>query len=251
MTRLGAGLAAAACSCAVAGVSRADPAEAKATLTIAAPPERTTTKEQEKALAHGEGDAGKDEAGGEIGIDPDVARASRLPSAGGGLRGTFGRVFTEHAPDGWYGRLELEAFGAGAFEGHGPVGGVLIGGELWLAPNAGGGGMPMNVWLGYRTPGLFTALGVGFEAFEVDKVEGDTGFGLYAPFGTATVGIEIAGTRLLADARALYRWQWGAPDRAQIQLGLTMVHFIERPLRKPRQAASGRGFGPRGKLGAD
>lgn len=248
MSRIGAAAAAIACVLGLAERSRAE--EAKATLTIAIPPDRAAENEQQKALAHGEVEAKAGE-GEALGVDPDVARAERRPSAGGGLRGTFGRVFTEHAPDGWYGRLELEAFTAGAFEGHGPVGGVLIGGELWLAPDAGGGGMPMSVWLGYRTPGLFTAFGVGFEAFEIDKVEGDTGFGLYAPFGTATIGMEIAGMRLLADGRALYRWQWGAPDRAQIQVGITMVHFIESPLRKHRYEAGGHRRGARGKFRAD
>ncbi|MBK7579636.1 MAG: hypothetical protein IPI67_05445 [Myxococcales bacterium] len=191
-----------------------------------------STKEQERALAHGQTDADAEE------LDPgplDPAIYSR-GAAGGGLAGTFGRVFTERVADGWYGRLELEGLVAGRYEGAGAVGGVTLGGELWLADGASGGGLPFSFLLGYRTPGLIGCLGVGALMFELDEVDGDRGFGIYAPFASARLGIELGGTRLLADARALYRWQWGAPDRAQLQVGLSMVHFIERPLSAPKRS---------------
>jgi len=47
------------------------------------------------------------------------------------------------------------------------------------------------------------------------------------------LGIELSGFRLLADARALYRWQWGADDRAQYQVGISMSQFLERPAPPP------------------
>lgn len=207
------------------------PALARAELTVATGAAGT---EQERALAHGQ--RGEDEQ--QEWVSPEEARRTGRPSAGGGLSGTVGRVFTERVPDGWFGRLELEGFGAGHFESAGAIGGVTLGGELWLAGDSGGGGMPVSFWLGYRTPGLTGGLGIGFLMFEYDEVDGDGGFGIYAPFGTASLGVELGGTRLLADARALYRWQWGAPDRAQLQLGLRMVHFLEAPARarKPRRA---------------
>jgi hypothetical protein len=198
----------------------AEPIGARAELKVAVGPE---SAEQPRALGHGQAEA------------PVVARREPTDgsSAGGGLSATVGRVFTERAPNGWFGRLELEGFGAGRYEGRGPVGGVTLGGELWIADGSGGGGLPFGFWLGYRTPVLFGSLGVGALMFEIDEVDDDRGFGIYAPFGTAALGVEVGGTRLLADARALYRWQWGAPDRAQLQLGLRMVHFIERVARAP------------------
>jgi hypothetical protein len=218
-------------ACVLAAAAHAKPGEAEATLTIALPPDGARQDEQARALEHGQR-AGKSESPDFAQVGDDEARAKRLPSAGAGLAGTFGRVFTEHTNEGWFGRLELEAFTAGAFESHGPLGGALIGGELWLAHDAGGGGLPMSFFFGYRSPGFFISFGAGFDLFEVDEVQGDTGFGIYAPFGTARIGLELGGVRLLADGRAIYRWQWGADDRAQIQVGVTMVPFSERPLPK-------------------
>lgn len=206
---------------------------AKVELTVAA---GAPDAEQKRALAHGQGDERDDEPGR---AEIEEARRTGKSSAGAGLSGTVGRVFTEHAPDGWFGRLELEGVVASRFEGAGAVGGVTLGGELWLAGESGGGGLPVSFWLGYRTPALIGSLGLGALMFEIDEVDGDRGFGIYAPFATAALGVELAGTRLLADARALYRWQWGAPDRAQLQLGLRMVHFIERPTRPAKQRRRG------------
>lgn len=197
---------------------------ARAELTVAAGGE---DPEQKRALAHGQ--SAEEPSPAEL----EEARRTGKSSAGAGLSGSVGRVFTEHAPDGWFGRLELEGVVASHFEGAGAVGGVTLGGELWLAGDSGGGGMPVSFWLGYRSPVVFGSLGLGALMFEIDEVEGDRGFGIYAPFASAAFGVELGGTRFLADARALYRWQWGAPDRAQLQLGLRMVHFIERPTRPP------------------
>lgn len=196
--------------------------EVELTLATGAP-----TEEQRRALQHGQ----EHDVSAPGPAEREEARRTGRPSAGGGLSGTAGGVFTEHAPNGWFGRLELEGFGAGHFEGAGSVGGVTLGGELWVAGDSGGGGLPVSFWLGYRTPALIGGLGVGTLMLVYDEVDGDGGFGVWAPFGTASLGVELGGTRLLADARALYRWQWGAPDRAQLQLGLRLVHFFEEPAR--------------------
>jgi len=191
-------------------------------------------QEQARALAHGQGESEPDW----IPVDPDEARRTGRPSAGGGLSGSVGRVFTESVPDGWYGRLEFVGLVQGHYESSGAIGGVGMGAELWLADHAGGGGLPLSSWLGYRTPALLATLGVGVLMFEIDEVDGDRGFGIYAPFAQAQLGFEIGETRLVADARTVYRWQWGAPDRAQLQLGVSMVQFIERPVKaRPRKPA--------------
>ncbi len=180
--------------------------------------------EQKRALAHGQG-----------GKDDDSSRESDATGphggAAGGLRGTFGRVFTEDLQPGWFGRVEFEAFSAGAYKDAGPIGGALIGGEFWTADSASGGGLPMSVFLGFRSPILVSTLGFGANFFIVDSVDDDGGFGIYAPFGAMTFGVELGSFRLLADARAIYRWQWGAPDRGQLQFGLTFSQFFEGPLR--------------------
>jgi len=191
--------------------------------------------EQERALAHGVEPEATDE-------DEPVEGAAGpggLSGVAGGLRGTFGRAFERDVTNAWFGRLELEGFGARRFQGAGPAAGVLIGGEYWKGDDAAGGGLPLSFWFGYRTPGLFSSLGFGLEAFVYDEVAGDGGFGLYAPFASACLGVEIGGFRLLGDFRATHRWQWGADDRGQIQLGVTMSQFLESPGRAPRKTPRG------------
>lgn len=211
----------------------ARPVEAHATLEIAvgAPDPRV---EQERALAHGVAPDSDDEQ------VADAPVAGRRPGYAGGLRGTFGRAFDADSSDGWFGRLELEGFGAKRFEGAGPAGGVLMGAEYWRSDDSAGGGMPATLWFGYRTPGLFSSLGLGVDVFLYDEVRGDGGFGLYAPFVTACLGVELGGFRLLGDVRAIHRWQWGAPDRGQLQVGLTMSQFLESPGRPPEEPSAGR-----------
>lgn len=215
----------------IALVFAASPAlAAEAKLTLAAGP---TDDEQKKALEHGQNDANETEIG-EVGetVTPGTTRGG----AGAGLRGTFGRVLSEDIDPGWFGRVELEAFTTGAYQDAGPVMGALIGGEFWTADEGSGGGMPMSFYFGFRTPNFFSSLGFGANFFIVDKVNDDGGFGIYAPFGSLTLGLEAASFRILADARAIYRWQWGAPDRGQLQMGLTFVQFFESPIKnRPRR----------------
>jgi hypothetical protein len=48
------------------------------------------------------------------------------------------------------------------------------------------------------------------------RIDGDGGFGILAPFGTATLGLDVQGVRILGDVRPQYRWQWDADDQAVI-----------------------------------
>jgi hypothetical protein len=191
--------------------------------------------EHERALAHGV-EPGANDEGAALAQE---AEEGELSGFAGGLRGSFGRAFERDVSEIWFGRLEVEGFGAGRFEGAGPAAGVLMGGEYWRGDDAAGGGMPVSFWFGYRSPVLFSSLGFGLEMFIYDEVAGDGGFGLYAPFATACVGVEIAGFRLLGDFRATHRWQWGADDRGQIQVGVTMTQFIESPGRPPPKKHGG------------
>ncbi len=164
-----------------------------------------------------------------------------LPTGGqgAGVRGGAGAVFAKGLETGWYGRLEMEAFSTGALEGAGPVGGALVGGEFWSSPDGSGGGLPMGFFLGVRSPALFTSLGGGFQLFIVDTVKDDGGFGVYAPYGAFALGFEVPGVlRVGAEARAIYRWQWGAPDYAQVQTGISLTILQEqRAPRRPRGRA--------------
>jgi hypothetical protein len=172
--------------------------------------------------------------------EPDVDRGTELESryegvSAAGARATFGRTLTENVSDGWFGRFEMEAFTAFADRRAGPLAGVLLGGEIWLADDAVGGGLPMSFYFGFRTPTIFSSIGLGFDLFVYDDVEDDGGFGIYAPFGAASLGLDLGGVRILADGRAIYRWQWGAPDRGQLMLGLSLAHTIEERA-APRRA---------------
>jgi hypothetical protein len=198
-------------------------AEAKLTVAVGAP-----EAEQKRALEHGQEGAEEEE-------DATVPVPGTVQGgAGGGLRGTFGRVFTEGLNAGWFGRVEIEGFGTSEYRGPGPVVEALMGGEFWTTDEGSGGGMPISFGFGYRTPVIFSSIGFGANLFIVDKVHDDGGFGIYAPFGSLCLGVEINSTfRVLAEGRATYRWQWGAPDRGQFQAGLTFAQMFESPVKNP------------------
>ncbi len=185
-------------------------------LTIAVGAPEDQDAEQQRAVAHGQ----------ETQVDAAELENAHPGDSGAGVRGTFGRTFSENTENGWFGRIELEAFATDGYARPGPVGGVLIGGEVWTSPAGGGGGMPMSLFLGYRSPVFFTTIGAGVDLFIYDRVDDDGGFGIYAPFGAATMGFDFGGFRILADGRAIERWQWGAPDRPQLQVGVTLSQVL-------------------------
>jgi hypothetical protein len=77
----------------------------------------------------------------------------------------------------------------------------------------------MAIVLGIRAQPVRATVGIGVEGFLVDVVDDDTGFGLYAPFASVRVGADVRGLQLGVDARVVRRWQFGAPDHTQWQLG--------------------------------
>lgn len=147
---------------------------------------------------------------------------------GAGPRLTFGRSLTQDIEDGFFGRFETEYFEVNDIL----IAGMLLGLEGWGSPDGGGGAVPISAYWGVRAPlyqgpkapSLFLSIGLGFDCVVFDYVNHDSGFGLFAPFGTGVAGFEIfPGGRILADARAAYRWQWGAPDRYQFRLGISLA----------------------------
>jgi hypothetical protein len=141
------------------------------------------------------------------------ARAARIS---GGI------AFTEGLSHGAYGRLEFEEYRLKPHS-EGLIGGILLGAEGWGAKDAGGGGLPFTWYGGFRgRRSVFATLGFGWDWVIYDRVEGDGGFGIFAPMTTANFGADFEGVRVLIDGRAQYRWQWGADDHYQIMAGLAI-----------------------------
>ena len=154
-----------------------------------------------------------------------------------GLRITPGWTHTEDVAHGFFGRIEFEAFSMKRDTGFGPTSGMLCGFEAWGGRDGGGGGLPCSGFGGYRTSGgLFASLGAGLNLAIYDKILDDGGFGIFAPLGTAALGIDGAGYRVLADFRAQYRWEWGAEDRYQLLVGLSLS-FNDEDAPRPTMSA--------------
>jgi hypothetical protein len=147
----------------------------------------------------------------------------RAPHPPGGLGGTLaiGAAGMSGTETGWLARLDYELFPVLAPSGiPGPFFGFHAGWEVWRAKPNWGIGLPVAIVLGLRAQPVRASLGLGVEAFSVDVVDDDTGFGLYAPFASVRLGTDVLGAQLGADARVVRRWQIGAPDHTQWQLGV-------------------------------
>jgi hypothetical protein len=145
-----------------------------------------------------------------------------------GLRMTGGRAFTEEIDDGWFGRVETEHLWVGSREHASGVGGVSLGLEGWGSRRGGGGGIPMSFWGGFHSPVLSSTVGLGWEWALYDDVKHDGGFGILAPLAVATLGLDFDSVRIMADGRAQYRWNWGAEDRWQLTLGVSVgIYSLE------------------------
>ena len=150
---------------------------------------------------------------------------------GGGLM--VGRVTASGLEDGWIVRLEGEAALLSAPGKLGGYLGYLVSAQLWGAGDDAGGGMPIAVELGVRAPGVRAGVLFGFEAFLVDEVADDTGVGFYAPLAGVRVATDWDGWSLGVDGRVERRWQIGADDHTQWQLGVTASYLWQRRLKEP------------------
>ncbi len=164
-----------------------------------------------------------------------AAHPERHPPAGLGGTLTVGRAGMSGTPTGWLVRLDYELFPVIAPAGTaGPVVGLHIGWEVWRAKPDWGLSLPLAIVFGVRAQPVRATLGVGLNALIVDVVNDDTGVGLYAPFACARVGGDVFGIQLGADARITRRWQIGAPDHTQWQLGVFAGGTWESKHRGPR-----------------
>lgn len=135
----------------------------------------------------------------------------------------FGAIWVRGIDRGYYGRVEAGGYDIQRRRG-GLIAGMLMGVEGWAAPASGdrlnwGGGLPVIFYGGLQSDAAFGVLGLGFDVALVDRIEQETGVGFFAPEAAANVGLDLEGVRFLVDARASYRWQFSAPDRAAVRLG--------------------------------
>lgn len=104
--------------------------------------------------------------------------------------------------------------------------GFSIGMEYWRAkPGTWGSALPFQVIGGLRTypiPFRFQ-LGVGLNVALLDRYDGDTGFGLYAPLASASIGLDFQKVAIMADARVTRRWLIGADDHTQWTTTLSVI----------------------------
>ena len=162
--------------------------------------------------------------------EPPSEWERRYGEDGAGPRVSFGAAAIEGLETGLYVRLETEYFvqeARGERRRIGPLTGVLVGVDGWANDDGGGMGLPTTMYLGLRYPlfgragpiDLFSTVGLGWHWVIWDAADADGGFGILAPLSLADFGLDLGGIRLLGEAAAQYRWQWGAPDRYQLRLG--------------------------------
>jgi hypothetical protein len=158
-----------------------------------------------------------------VAVDPPPGEEERDPwTDGKGARISAGLILIEEHSGGGYGRLELESFAVKPSH-EGMIGGVLFGIEGWGAEGSGGGGFPFLWYGGFRgRQSIFATIGFGWSWAIYDRVDGDGGFGIFAPTTGVAMGGDFESVRVLLEGRAQYRWQWGADDRFQLQAGLTI-----------------------------
>jgi hypothetical protein len=134
------------------------------------------------------------------------------PLAEIGAEIAFGPMHIAGVEDGFGGRLQYHLLPfaprpgeAGAFVDIG------YGYDYWrVGPGTWGMDLPALVGFGVRAGLVRMEASVGVNVISLDRVRGDTGFGLYAPLAAVTAGFDLWGITLLADARVSHQWQWGA-----------------------------------------
>lgn len=197
--------------------------------------ERPAAEESERAVAKVTAEA---IANGAPHIALEPKRERPHPPAGLGGSGGWGWA-QQHGRTAWMVRLEQEIFPVMAPNRRfGGVFGFLIAAEYWRDDRGGGAvdqgfSLPFVIAGGVRTPVARALLGFGFEAINIDSIDTDAGFGMYAPLAMATVGVDVAGIRIGVDARAVRRWQLGADDFTQVQFVITAGYTLSTVTNKP------------------
>jgi hypothetical protein len=150
--------------------------------------------------------------------------------SGLGGRLVLGQGFADGVGDAWLGRLEFEAFPVLSDRHHaGLMAGFTAGYEYWRSgPGTWGTGIPFQQEFGVRVFPFRATLGYGFYGFLVDRVKGDTGFGMVAPLASARAGFDVWGYTVMADARVTRRWQFGADDFTQWTFTVSVGFTFER-----------------------
>lgn len=154
--------------------------------------------------------------------------------------GIGGALAVGWAGSGWLARLDYDVLPVMAPDGSpGPVLGFVPGIELWRAAPDWGFAIPLGFVVGLRVFPVRATIGVGFDALLVDTVNDDTGLGLWAPFATASAGLDVHGFRLGVDGRVVRRWQLGADDFTQWQLAIFAGRTWGTPDRRAITPADG------------
>lgn len=156
------------------------------------------------------------------------------PPSALGIELVFGWAGQRGGPRGWSARLDYEVL---PFFDPGKSGGLfgfMPGFEVWRSGEDNWGfSIPVGIVAGVKLFPVRATLGFGFDAALVDQVDDDTGFGLWAPFALAKLGVDVRGIQIGADARVGYRWQIGADDHTRWQLGI-YAGYTMHPRNKPR-----------------
>ncbi|HEY5944646.1 MAG TPA: hypothetical protein VIV40_04105 [Kofleriaceae bacterium] len=167
----------------------------------------------------------------QLGTDLRPRPSPTAANVGIGARVGGGLAYSDGVPDAWLFRFDYEAFLYLAPRGTvGGLFGFLTGWDYWHArsgPNNWGFGMPTAFVIGMRAVAVRGLVGFGVNAFTIDQVNDDTGFGWCAPLALADVGLDIHGLTLMADARVSRRWQFGADDHTQWMFSVMVGSTLE------------------------
>ena len=146
-----------------------------------------------------------------------------------GARFGYGYAYSDGVPKASLFRFDYEAFLFIAPRNTvGGLFGFLTGFDYWTArPDNWGFGLPAAFVVGMRAVAVRGLVGLGTNAFTIDQVADDTGFGWLAPMALANVGLDVYGFTAMFDARVSRRWQFGADDHTQWMLSVMIGATLE------------------------